>query len=432
MVAEMAADDEDEYLDEDDGSLRFSGLDIVAQEDEEVEVMIAVTVQNNLDGISDGEIWNVKVDAVRFFDADGVATTVDAPEFEFGDNVEFDIEEEGSDEELDISLASSNPDATDIIVDTDSDTNDVTIMVAEIEAEDNDIELNTIFVRVDTANASTTDVVDEVRVVIDGEEFDAENLVSTGKGSPSATSSRYVDNDASDDAVWYVFDIDGDVVVEADDAVEMEVVVDLNDTDDGARYDNGVTIKAQVSTVERGVWEAEGADDLESTQFNGTAVGDEHTLVAEGILVPVDGFSFETETLGQDDNIGEFTLEFEVTAVEGDFYITELATTTDQNNGVRFSVDNAGDADITGVLTSSADEEDPGVFVVRDGETETFTLTVTVSGHTSAISPRVTLTEVNYTDEDDGLVDGGANVIEGTYLPTPASDFRTTVQTLPV
>lgn len=424
MVAEMDASDEDDYLDEDDGTFRFSGLDIVAMEDDELEILVGASVQNNLDDEElDGE-WTVTAESMRFFDADGVATTETSG---LDGESNFDIDVAGADEEIDLSLASSNPDATDIVVDTDTDTNDVTIMVADIAAEDNDIELNKIVVLVETGTASTSAVVDEVRVVIDGESFDAETVSDTA-GLPTGNDSKMVT--AAGTSTWYVFDIDGDVVIDEDDEVQMEVVVDFKDTDDGVRYANGTTIKASVTSVERGYWEAEGAEDLDSTQFGGTAVGDTHTLVAEGILVPVDGFSSETDTLGQDDNIGEFTLEFEVSAVEGDFYITELATTTDQNNGVRFSVTNAGDADINGILTSTADEEDDGVFVVREGETETFTLTVTVSGASTVITPRVTLTEVNYTDEEDGLVDGGATVIEGTYLPTPASDFRTNTQTV--
>jgi hypothetical protein len=362
---------------------------------------------------------------MRFFDADGVATTESDPAG--SDKSEFEIEVAGADEELEISLASSNPDATDIIVDTDRDTDDVTIMIADLEANDNDIELDRIVVRVETS-ASTTRVVDEARLVIDGKSFKAESI-GTDKGVIASNGkSQYVDNDMTNDAVWYLFDIDGDVVIDEDDTVEMEVVIDFNDTDDGDNYANGTTIKASVISVETDEWQAEGADDLDDNQFDGTAVGDSHILVAEGIVVPADGFSSDKDTLA-DGKIGEFTLEFEVTGVEGNFFITDNATNTVENNGVQFTVTGGGDAAVTGTLTSTADE-DSGVFEVREGETETFTLTVTVSGSSAVITPRVTLNAVNYTDEDNGLVDGGTGVIEGKYLTIPASDFRTGVQTV--
>jgi peptidoglycan hydrolase-like protein with peptidoglycan-binding domain len=432
-VASMDVTDEDDYLDEDAGELRFSGLDIVAMEDEEIEIEIAVSVQNNLDSAELGD-WTVEVTSLRFFDADGVATTESGSSAPFdGETSEFEVEVAGAGEELKISLATSNPDASDVVVDTDVDTNDVTVLVAELEAEDNDIELGDLVVRVVTT-ATTTNVVDEVRVVIDGESFKAEALGTeadddaSANGSGNGLTEGYSEVDASAVsgalAIWYYFDLDGDVTLADGEEVEMEVVVDLNDTDDADRYDNGTTIKAEITSVERVEWSAEGAEDLDpSTQINGTAVGDTHTLVAEGILVPVSGFSFEVETLGENDNIGEFTLEFEVEAVEGDFYITENATTsTAVTNGVVFAVD-GGSATISGTLTSTADEDTSGVFTVREGETETFTLTVTVDPAATGAF-RVTLSEIWYTENTNGTSS------TEDYLPTPASDYRTSSQTI--
>lgn len=424
MVAEMDASDEDDYLDEDAGEIRFSGLDIVAMEDEELEILVGASVQNNLD-TEELTDWTLAVSAMRFFDADGVATTEDgAPVTD--DEAEFEVQTAGTDEELDLSLASSNPDSTDVVVDTDTDTNDVTIMVAEIEAEDNDIELNTVIVKIETTLGSTTDIVDQARLVIDGQEFDAEAIgteddynAGADQASKTGLSQGNSERASATTSVWYLFDIDGDVVVDADGSVTMEVVVDLNDTDDGARYQNGVTIKASVASTETNEWSAEGAEDLANGQFSGSAVGDMHTLVAEGILVPVDGFSSEVDTLGQNDTIGEFTLEFEVTAVEDDFYITELAVANATSNGVQFTVD-GGAATSSASLTSTADEDTPGVYTVREGETETFTLVVTVDP-TSTGTFRVQLDEVWYSATTNGL--GGS-----AYLPTPVSDFRTASQ----
>jgi len=423
MIEEVDASDEDEYLDETAGEIRFSNLGIIAEEDEEIEILIAVSVQNNLDGVGVGndERWDLDVTSMRFFDADGVADTVNPGVA----TIDFDIDEAGADEELKISLASNNPDSTDIIVDTNTDTDGVTIMVADLEAEDNDIELNSVTVKVDTVGASTTAVVDSIYVVIDGQTFDAENVSATGKGTFSAAASRYVDNDVSDDAIWYVFDIDGDVTIDEDDEVEMEVVVDFNDTDDGVRYSNGTTIQASVTSVEMQTFDAEGADDLSTAQLTGTAIGDDHILVAEGIVVPVDGFTSTENTLGQDDTIGEFTLEFEVTAVEGDFYITEnaAAASTSPTDGVAYTVSGGNTTSVTDSLTSTADEDTIGVFTVREGETETFTLVVTVDA-AAAGTFRVALDEVIYSANANGT----ASPV--TYTVTPATDFRSAPQSI--
>jgi peptidoglycan hydrolase-like protein with peptidoglycan-binding domain len=417
-IAEVDASDEDDYLDEDNGELRFSNLSLIGEEDEELTIIVAASVQNNLDA-DERTDWTLEVSSVRFFDADGVATTEKDPAKT--DTAEFDIEEAGADEEIKVSLASSNPDSTDIVVDTDTDTNDVTIMVADIEAEDNDIELNKVVVLVDTGVASTTKVVDEIRVVIDGESFKAETI--SGTGAPTGGNSTLVD--VTGTSVWYVFDIDGDVTIDADDEVEMEVVVDFNDTDDGVRYANGTTIKASITTTERDLWEAEGADDLANGQFSGTAVGDTHTLVAEGILVPVDGFEASTPSkVDADGLIYQFQMDFEVTAVEGDYYIANAAAaaSTSPTTGVGFIV-SGGNGVVTAALDSTADEDTVDVFTVREGETETFTLTVTINPD-AAGTFRVGLAEVHFTNNADGVT------ATTQYDVTPLSDFRTNSQSI--
>lgn len=437
-VARVAADDEDSYLDEDAGELRFAGLDIVGMEDEEVEITVAATVQNNLDSTELGD-WTFAASALRFFDADGVATTEDsAPVTD--DTSTFEIQTAGTDEELGISLSSSNPDATDVVVDTDTDTNDVTILVADLEANDNDIELNRVVVKVDVANGYSTTtaatVLDDIRLVIDGQTFDAEavgteddynagaddDTPSTATGIAEGFSEFASSSQAS---VWYLFDIDGDVVIDEDSEVAMEVIVDINDTDDAARYPNGTTVKASVASTETNEWTAEGADDLGNSQFDGSAVGDEMTLVAEGIVVPVDGFSSEVKTLGTNDTTGEFTLEFEVKAIEGDFYITDNATdaaSTTLDDGIGYTV-TGGTATVTASLTSTADEDTSGVFTVREGETETFTLVVTVDPVSTGVF-RVELDEVYFSASANGTT------ATEVYLPTPEQDFRTATKSV--
>jgi hypothetical protein len=406
MVAEFDASDEDEYLDEDDGTLRFSGLDIVLMEDEEVEMVVAASVQNDVDDAGTDADWSVQVDEVRYFDADGVATDDDSTD-ELGDAVEFEIVEEGDGEELNFSLASSNPDATDIVVDTDSTTDGVTILEYTIEAEEADIELNTLFVKVITSTTSSL-VIDDVTLEVDGQSFDAEN-------SASSTA----------DETTFEFDIDGDVVIDADEEVVVKVIVDLRaqeSSNNVDRYSNGTTIMAEVTATERDLTDAEGADDI--SELSGSAVGEDHTLVAEGILVPVDGVETATDTSGENDTLGEFTIDFEVTAVEGDFYVYDLATIgTTATTGVEFTVDGAAGATTTGTLSSTADEDTDGVFTVREGETETFTLRVTVDAATSG-DYRVTLGGVNYTEDTDGV-----NSTE-LYNTTPAQDFRTAYETI--
>lgn len=402
LVKRVHADDENDYLDEDDGIIRLSNLNIILEQNEEVEMMITVTVQNGVDAAGIDANWSVAVEGVRYFDGDGVATREESVD-ELGIFANFEIVPEGEGEELKFSLAEDNPDVMDIIVDADDTTDEVTILVYTIEAKDNDIELNNLFVTVVTS-ATTSEIVDDIELIIDGQHFRDEGSVVN-----SALSTTYE------------FDIDDDVVIDEDDEVEVEVVVDLKAQE--GRYDNGDTIRAQVTSTERDATDAEGADDID--EFSGTAVGDDHTLVAEGIVVPRGSVDTSTDTLGNNDTIGEFAIEFEVTAIEGDFYITEDTndSASTATTGVAYRVDGpvsfiAGSSTVSAVLSSSADEDSDGVFTVREGESETFTLMVTVDPNVGG-QYRVGLTEVNFDDHESGRDS------TESYVPTPTQDYRT-------
>ncbi len=406
MIAEFDASDEDEYLEEDDGEFRFSGLELFLPEDEEVEVLVGATIMSSVDGVDDDTdaAWNIAVTDVRYFDADGVSEDEDSfDEIGASEGVDFDIVVEGDGEELTFSLGSNNPDSTDIIVDTDQDTDDVTVLEYTLEAEDADVEINTLFVDVETSTTSSL-VIDDVSIEIDGEIFDAEN-------SPVSNSNT----------TKFEFDVDGDIVIDEGEEVTVVVMVDFRaqeSSNNVDRYSNGTTIEASADVDST---DAEGADDILGGDLNGSAVGEEHTLVAEGIVVPVDAVEFTTDTTGDNDQTGSFSIDFEVTAVEGDFYIFERATNGATTTGVSYTVEgpNGATTTVSGTLSSTADQESSDFFAVREGETETFTLTVTVDTNTTG-QHRVALTGVGFSDDE---IAGDAD--DETYTPTPAQDFRT-------
>ncbi len=419
MVAEFAADDEDDYLSENTGEIRFSGLDIVAMEDEEVEIVVAATIMNNLDAESLGE-WDVEATAIRYFDADGVATTETGTVVTGAGTAVFDIDVEGAGEELTFSLSADSPDSTDIIVDVDDSTDGVTIMQYDIEGEEGDIELDLLVVRVETGTADVTDIVEDAYLVIDGQTFKAEAIGGTTGDDSTVDSETSVLDNADGQGVWYAFNIDGDVTIDADDEIAVEVVVDLASTDDGAVYAAGETIQAFVGTAERDLTDAEGADTI--TTLSGTVTGDQHILVDEGVYTSADSVETTADASGDNDTTGEFSIEFDVTAVEGDFYINDLASRNGSTTlgGVEFEIESSGAGvatAISGSLSSTGDEGAGGAFLVREGDTETFTLNVTFTASTGG-QFRVVLEEVWYATATNGT----SAVL---YAPTPASDYRT-------
>ncbi len=404
-IAEQKIDNRSLFLNRNTGTVRFSNLDLILDEDEEVEITIAASVRGKVKGAGESANWSVSVDSLRYKDADGVVTT-DTTTGDLKDQVSFEIAVRGDGEELKFSISSTNPAEQTIIVDEQTRTNNNTLLRYTIEALGNDIELDTLYVNVQTGTAPFDDVVSDIRLKVGNSTFKKGTIITTG--------------DYSTTSVLVAFDINNKIEIDEDEKVTVEVVADLKAK---TKYQNGETIIAQVTSAERDRTEAEGADDIES--FTGSVVGKVQTLIAEGIFVPVNSVKFKTETLGSNNTIGVFTIEFEVTAVEGDFYITDKASTSSLNaiGGVQYSVDTtAGTPDsVSASLSSTANEDSNGVFTIREGQSETFTLTVTVDA-ASAGSHRVLLDAVRSSDDSNGITGGT------TYSIIPVNEFRTPYQ----
>ncbi|MDO8335546.1 MAG: hypothetical protein Q7T74_02045, partial [Candidatus Saccharibacteria bacterium] len=241
---------------------------------------------------------------------------------------------------------------------------------------------------------SVGNVISEIKLEIDGVSYIGEAVAAEG---PS---------------VDFVFNLDGEVIANMHDEIDINVILELKEQ--YGNYLNSETIKASVLVD---MTKAEGASNIALENINGSAIGKKLLLMAEGIIIPVDGFSFETETLSDNDTVGEFTLEFDVTAFENDFYIANIVNQVGvpSTHGVKYAVE-GGSAIVTAVLSSTADD-DLDTFVVHDGETETFTLTVIIDPHVAG-QFRVTLSEVWFSNPN------GERASE-LYNVTPATDFRT-------
>lgn len=404
-VATKDINDRRDFLNRTSGIVRFTGLDLVLPEDEEIEAQIAVSVRSNVKGAGTASTWNVSVDRIRYFDRDRVSND-DTSTGDLRDSVAFDIVERGEGEELKFALGSNNPDRTDIIVNTAKRTTNKTVLEYTIEAVDGDIELDTLFVNIETGTANFTDVVHDVRMLVGSKTFRKEAVTTTGSYSPKSA--------------LVSFDIDGDITIDEGDKETIKVVVDLKAQ---TAYANGETLRAQVTSLERNETVAEGSDDV--TLFSGSAVGKSHRLLADGIVIPTDSVEFTSNTQGQNDTTGVFTVEFDVQAVEGDFYIAEYASTTADTTtgGVRFTIDAAAGTptSVSAVLASSAREDTDGVFTVREGRTETFTLTIVVDA-SAAGQHRVTLEDVLFSSNSNGVT--GAE----TYTTSSSQDYRSPYQ----
>lgn len=404
-IARTSASDEDDYLDTtgNAGTLRFSGLDLVAMEDEEVEVTVVATINNSVDSGDQGT-FNVSVNSMRFVDADDVTDTVDSGE-QFGTNVTFTIDDAGVDDELIVKTSSEDPDGTTLEVKDDAKSDWYNVFTFDLDTDDsvNDIELTTVVVHLAFSSSTYATFVDDAELVIDGVTID------------SVTAST------SDAATDLTFDVDGDVTIDAGDRVAAELMLRFKSL---ALGNEGVTVTSSVTAANRALIEAEGADDLTSGQISGAAAGDPMTLRTAGVNVAAGDMSADVtvvDAAGVND-YATYEMEIEVTAFNQDVYIS-----TNPATSLTYVLeDSTGSTSVAGsrsaVLTSTGDEVG-STFEITEGSTETLTLTVTYTPGVANTASRLNLNTLIF-----GSASGAPT--GQTWTASPDEDYRTAVKTM--
>jgi hypothetical protein len=398
MVAEEAADDKDDYLgDEDDGVIRFSGLDIVGMEDEELEIVVGATINNNLDAAELGD-WNVDGVSMRFFDADGVATTEDgAPVTD--DTATFSIEVEGANDALDLRSSSADPDESIIALDEDNNTEEA-IFVFSLDADDSDGDITLEEITVQFGLASTTrtlsEVMDDAYIEIDGERFDAQ------------------DYDGSAQAEDVDFDIDGDFVIEAGEEVDVVVYVEFEDMNEDSAL-QGILFRA--STTKAKI-EAEG-DSGETVTVDGSdQAGNWHELRSQGLAimnVEIDTDETTKNVGSSDRDILEVTFVFEATAFGEDFYMDEDIDVV--NYRVVVDGSDAPAASSSATISIDGEAEDGATADKEIGNGDTAVITFVVETDQSVTgSVEVVIDSVDYSAADD-------NTEEENVLASPEDEW---------
>ena len=407
-VARLDASDKDEYTNEAAGTLRFSGLDIVAMEDEEVEITIAATLQGSIDSADQGA-FTVEVENVRFIDGTDVTSTEDAGQ-DFGVTEAFTIENAGTDDELIVKTSTSDVDGTTFEVEDDSRSDWYNVFTFDLDTDDsvNDIELTTVVVTVNTAATSTyAGLVDDAELVIDGTTISS--VVVTGTATTAILT----------------FDVDGDVTINAGDRVAAELMLKFKSL---AAGDEGATVQGSVTSAQADLIVAEGADDLATTQLSGAATGDVHTLRTAGVDVEA-GTVSAVVTAGDSagDDYATYKIALEVTAFNQDVYIS-----TNHATSVAKAIEDATGVAVTGTTTvviESTGDEVSGAFEITEGSTETITITVTFDALTAGSAARLNLNTLTFAASAAAATDA-LTTNDQSWTASPDTTYRTAVVTL--
>lgn len=381
MIADMDVDSRSDWDENDDDAdhaastadyytVTFTGLDYVVEEDETAEITIAVNVAGSIDSddLSQDFRFTIAEDGIRAVDAEGIQQYVgentEYVEFGFG-------EEENGD--LRIRSNSDDPDATILIADEEDESEEYSVFLFNIEnREDVDTLITDLTVDVTVGSGDADDVIRRATLVVDGDEFD---------GDIGASAIEFEDMDLE---------------IAGDDELEFELMITL------VRDAAATTLTFDVDDADSAV-EAEGVDSGDTADVDGRAESETHTIALTGVVIEPVSTSQSVVTPGSDSTAtyGTFTIKFDVTALEDSAYIS---STTDNaaagDEGVVYTVLQDGTASTTfagsAVLSSTAESES-GFFLVEEGETETFTLTVTLDPSVAG-TYEVNLSTVTFND----------------------------------
>lgn len=397
-------------------TITLSGATVDADKTE--EFYISVDGSNTFDsGDIDSDSWTVAVESIRFEDGSGVVTTdtttgdlgVDGTgigtDGTAGDGVpiSFVTFSDAANTELKLSTHSDNPEAGIVVVSDSGETADVVLLKGELEVEgDSDITIDEFPISLSPTSSNFNVIAEAVRLVINGEEY-SEAVPSIAAGA----SATLVFDDLSFD-------------VEAGETVDFEVIIDVADADD---FTAGATVTASVSASNRSAIDVENqeGDQLSSGERSGTAGGEAQEFRENGIMVELESATAVKSAVDANDgDTGLFTIKFTVTALGDNVYIASVAS-PDGAMANAYTLDYSGTATTTDQSAAFVNITDAtlsgGVYLIEDGESETFEMTVVRNASATDGLFRLSLTNIKWDTDEDSTPDN-------TYT-TDLDEFKT-------
>ncbi len=341
--------------------VRLSGLDIQVDEGDTAEFSVAVTLQSSIDGADTGLSWDVFIpdSGIRARDTANIDQYIGSNT----ETVNIDINQEGAEDELSIKSSDNDPDATMLALKDNGRSDWYTVFAFTLDTDEskNDIEVRSLPIALTVSSSTAGTFINDVRLQIDGKIYDDVTIT-----------------DGTTNKMVFMFDNE-ELVIDAGDTADVALEVRFNTL--AAIYE-GTTIQAAASSTEI---VAEGADDLTAQQLSGAATSDLHTLQTKGVVVAKTNTSAELKVNATNDitdDQGVFKISFDVTAVEADLYINRSAASSTALGiaGANYVIrDSAGNEVMDGIASASLTSSAKTIgnrFVINEGKTERFTLTV--------------------------------------------------------
>lgn len=345
-------------------SFRFTGLRGVVKEGDVAELIVAVDILNNVDGNDEGSEITVTIpeDGIRATDTAGISDTY----FNSAASTTFTVEGFTAGD-VSVSESRDNPDAMDVEVDDERDTSGVELLVFEIETDDSDITIEDLPVTIRTTGATNAEVFKNVQL------YKGSKLVKTKSvTSTSASSSVTFDNI--------------DITIDADSTETFTIKATVNDTE--GNFADGDSAS---TTVYGALIDAEN-ERGDSVTVDGRADGENMTFRVNGIAASLVSVTESVTTSDNAPDLGTYVFKFKVDAFGEDMYLSATSTAAGRANAATIALTGATAASST-LSCAGCDTTGSGsskAFIVDEGTSEEFTLTVVVTGAANFASVEVT------------------------------------------
>jgi hypothetical protein len=374
------------------------------------ELTVAVSAVSNIDSVDAGKVWGVKVDNVRFEDAQGAIITENS-QGDIGTNRNFTVEEFSTASNIKFKLMSGDSSINNsrtIEVSSTTRVSNEAVLSFKVKIEgSSDVNVDEIVIGATTTNTTLQNVISTAYLFIDGKRVSSESI-----------------NAASSVIVFDNLDLD----LDGGKTYNVEVRVDFQRAT-GA-FVSGTTITANASTTADWIIEDQNGDNVASGDRSGGVTAQAHKLVTEGLQISRSQIEAKAITVGTtaSTTYGNYEVEVSLTAIGETLYVLETAASSSVASttaGISYVFeDSSGNQIGTNVSATSASFKhksggttDGTGIRIDEGSTVKFTLTATLDPNTAG-------------QYQLRVVGAGFGTSSGTptgssQTATPANDFRT-------
>lgn len=359
---------------------------------------VTVTANSSIDSINmETADWSILADNIRFQDSTGVIMTSSdtVPALGSGESITdgnthfaFSTLANSGDVKVAVTKGSATPVAQNVKVSDTGSTKDVLMLEFKVKATGSDVTFDTVNVKPTVSGSAISDIVGELQLrngsdtlaTIDG------NSLTSGSNNP--------------------FALDTTFTVAKDTTETFRVYATINDWDN-FKADGGSLVVSLPSSTGMNPEDSNG-DVVAET---GAAAGAVQTFYSEGITAS----NFTSSVVASIDT-GKtvkqtYTISFKIAANGADYYV-------DKTSLVEAALTDAGatagaKVSMSASSISSTADLTTGYYLVADGSTETFTVTVALSSGTTTGFYHVRLSSLDYATDASG-----ADTTTYNFVPT--------------